>query len=80
VNADELLDWVRKEFATVLGLAPDGIDATTNLADDLDADSIDLIEVVNAAEQKFGVVIEEQDLYDIKTIGQFASLLARASD
>jgi acyl carrier protein len=79
VDADQLLTWVRQEFATVMGADVESIDADTHLADELDADSIDLIEVVNAAERKYGVVIEEQDLYDIKTIGQFAALIQRAA-
>jgi acyl carrier protein len=78
VDVDELLTWVRQEFATVMGADVASIDADTSLADELDADSIDLIEVVNSAERAHGVVIEEQDLYDIKTIGQFAALIQRA--
>jgi len=78
VDAEQLQDWVRQEFAKVLGVDVDEVQPTSNLSDDLDADSVDLIEVVNAAEAAHGVVIEEQDLYEIKTIDQFSSLLASA--
>ncbi|MEZ5142157.1 MAG: acyl carrier protein [Acidimicrobiales bacterium] len=44
---------------------------------DLDADSIDLIEVVNRVERDFGIQIEEQQLYDVETVGQFVDLIDR---
>ena len=79
--ADDTFAWVRERFAEVLEMDPSEINRDSRLADDLDADSIDLIEVVNGAEKEYGVTIEEQDLYDLETVGELVALIdsARAS-
>ena len=38
-------------------------------ADDLDADSLDLVELVMALEEEFDVTVEEEELEDIETVG-----------
>jgi len=42
----------------------------TRFGDDLDADSLDLVEVVMSLEDRFGITIPEHDLEDVETIGQ----------
>lgn len=69
--------WVQQRFAEVLEIGPEEISADSRFGDDLDADSIDLIEVVNGAEKEYGVVVEEQDLYDLETVGQLVELIER---
>ena len=73
--SDDTFAWVRAQLAGVLGLPEDDIARGSRLADDLDADSIDLIEVVNAAEAEFGIEIDEDQLYDIDTVEEFVQLL-----
>lgn len=75
---DSVLAWIRGRFAEVLELDPADVSPDSELAADLDADSIDLIEVVNGAEKAFGVSIEEQDLYDLETVGQLVELIESA--
>ena len=43
--------------------------------DDLDADSLDLVELVMALEEEFGVEVPEEDLDGIETIGQAYDLV-----
>jgi acyl carrier protein len=40
-----------------------------SFADDLDADSLDLVELIMALEEEFGVTVEEEELEGITTIG-----------
>ncbi len=75
---DAVFSWVRARFAEVLELDPRDITLDSQLAADLDADSIDLIEVVNGAEKEFGVSIEEQELYDLETVSQLVELIENA--
>lgn len=72
---DSSFKWVQAKFADVLELAPAEITSESRFADDLDADSIDLIEVVNAAEAELGVRIEEEQLYDIETVGDLVAII-----
>lgn len=73
--ADNTYEWVRERFAEVLEIDPAEITRQSRFADDLDADSIDLIEVVNKAEQERGITIAEEQLYDLETVGQLVELL-----
>ena len=43
--------------------------------DDLDADSLDLVELVMALEEEFGVEVPEKEIEDIKTVGQAYDLI-----
>ena len=43
--------------------------------DDLDADSLDLVELVMALEEEFGVEVPEEDLEGIETVGQAYDLV-----
>ena len=74
--ADDTFAWVRERFAEVLEIDPAEITRESRFADDLDADSIDLIEVVNKAEQERGIAIAEEQLYDLETVGELVDLLA----
>lgn len=74
MTRDELFVWLQGRFVAVLEVAPDEVTMDTDFAE-LDADSIDLIEIINAAESKFGIEIEEQKLYDLETVGQIVDLL-----
>ncbi|MCH2433618.1 MAG: acyl carrier protein [Acidimicrobiales bacterium] len=40
-----------------------------SFADDLDADSLDLVELVMALEEEFDVTVEEEELEGVTTIG-----------
>ncbi|CAB4593065.1 unannotated protein [freshwater metagenome] len=43
---------------------------SANFADDLDADSLDVVELVMALEEEFGIEVPEDDLAEVKTVGQ----------
>ena len=46
-----------------------------SFADDLDADSLDLVELVMALEEEFGVTVEEEELEGITSIGAAYDLI-----
>ena len=73
--ASNTFEWVCERFAEVLEIDPAEITRESRFADDLDADSIDLIEVINKAEQERGIAIAEEQLYDLETVGQLVDLL-----
>jgi acyl carrier protein len=73
--ASHSFEWVCERFAEVLEIDPAEITRESRFADDLDADSIDLIEVINKAEQERGIAIAEEQLYDLETVGELVDLL-----
>ncbi|HBH13240.1 MAG: Acyl carrier protein [Clostridiales bacterium 38_11] len=60
-------DKVKEILIEELGLE-DEINLTDNLKDDLDADSLDLAEVVINLEEVFGIEIPEEDYPKFKTV------------
>ena len=59
----------------VLDLRDDQVAPDARFADDLGADSLDLIELVEALEEEFEVRIDEEELADIGTVGDAYGLL-----
>ena len=53
----------------------DAITMQTSFVDDLEADSLDLIELVMVLEEEFGLSIEDQDVGDIKTVGDVVNYI-----
>jgi len=50
-----------------------------NLLDDLGADSLDVVELVMAIEQEFGIAVPDEDVENIRTIGDIVGYLAKRS-
>ena len=54
----------------VLSVEPAQVVRDASFAEDLDADSLDLAELVMALEDEFDITVEEEELADIATVGQ----------
>lgn len=67
---DEAFATFKDAAVEVLSVDPSAVVPEASFADDLDADSLDLVEFVMALEDKFGVEIPESDLEGVKTVGQ----------
>lgn len=59
----------------VLQVPEDKVVPEARFGDDLDADSLDLVELVMALEEAFEVTVEEAELEDIETVGQAYALI-----
>ncbi|MEI7618950.1 MAG: acyl carrier protein [Actinomycetota bacterium] len=71
----ELFDRFKKCAVDVLSVSDDQVVPDARFADDLDADSLDLVELVMALEEEFGVEVPEDELEGIKTVGQAYELV-----
>ncbi|MFM9225386.1 MAG: acyl carrier protein [Actinomycetota bacterium] len=47
-----------------------------SFADDLEADSLDVVELVMALEEEFGISVPEEELQDVTTVGQAFDLIS----
>ncbi|MDE0667422.1 MAG: acyl carrier protein [Acidimicrobiia bacterium] len=62
----------------VLSVEADKVTLEASFADDLDADSLDLVELVMALEEEFDVTVEEEELENIESVGAaFAMIEAK---
>ncbi len=73
IDRDEILQIVRDRLADILEIEPSAINEGQSFVDDLSADSLALIELVEALEEELagrssGFRIEDEDLEDLKTV------------
>jgi len=69
VSDDSKFEAFRKCAVEVLSVDADKVTREARFAEDLDADSLDLVELVMALEEEFGVSVEEEELEGIETVG-----------
>ena len=65
----ENFERFKKCAVEVLAVEPDQVTKEARFADDLDADSLDLVELVMALEEEFDVSVDEEELEGIETVG-----------
>jgi acyl carrier protein len=71
----ELFARFKKCAVDVLSVSAEQVVPEAKFADDLDADSLDLVELVMALEEEFGVEVPEEDLEGVETVGQAYELV-----
>lgn len=75
MSAEEIFEAVRTILAEQLELDAAEINMDTNIIDDLDADSLDFVEMVTSIEDEFNIVITDESVGDFKTIRQVVEYL-----
>jgi acyl carrier protein len=76
VESDAAFEKFRECAVEVLQVPADKITKEAKFAEDLDADSLDLVELVMALEEAFDVTVEETELEDVTTVGQAFDLIS----
>ena len=75
VSEDEKFKAFVKCAVEVLSVDESQVTRDARFAEDLDADSLDLVELVMALEEEFDVSVEEEELEGIETVGQAYELV-----
>jgi acyl carrier protein len=70
VSKEEILTQLRPIIAEQLGVEESEVKEDASFTDDLNADSLDLVEMIMSLEEKFHVQINDEDAEQIKTVGQ----------
>ena len=70
LSRDEVMATVREHLAAELEVDPDVISDATHFRDDLDADSLDLYELVMELEDTYGISVSEEEAARIETVQQ----------
>ena len=72
----ELFARFKKCAVEVLSVEDSAVVPDAKFGDDLDADSLDLVELVMALEEEFDISVPEQELDGIETVGEAYELVA----
>jgi acyl carrier protein len=76
VNRNEVEEKVRTLFSEQLQVDRDQVTSATRFREDLDVDSLDLVEATLALEDALGIKIPEEEMEDVETVGQAVELVA----
>ena len=70
-----MLDKLKDMLSTQLGADADVIGADTEIVNDLGADSLDVAELMMGIEDEFGLLLTEDMIADVHTVGELAALI-----
>ena len=71
---------VRQLICEQLGKSPDKVNLDTKIVEDLGADSLDVVEMLMAAYDEFGVEVPDDKIEGLKTIGDVVDYIQSAID
>jgi acyl carrier protein len=73
----EVLEVLRARAVEVLEVAAEDVQPEKSFVDDLQVDSLSLVEFTMDLEDELGIELPEEELTDVTTIGAFAELISR---
>ena len=76
MDRNEIEAKVRKVLAEQLAVDESQVTPEAKFAEDLNADSLDLVEAVLALEEEWSIEIPEEEMESVKTVGQAVDLVA----
>lgn len=74
---EEILAGLAEIIEEVAGVEQASVAAEKSFVDDLDIDSLSMVEVAVQAEDKFGVKIPDDELVNLKTVGDAVNYIAK---
>jgi len=77
-TTEEIRTGLAEIVNEVAGIPAEDIQMEKSFTDDLDVDSLSMVEVVVAAEEKFGVKIPDDEVKNLKTVGDAVAYIERA--
>jgi acyl carrier protein len=79
-NKEEILTGLAEIVNEIAGIPVEDVEVDKSFTDDLDVDSLSMVEVVVAAEERFGVKIPDDDVKNLKTVGDAVSYILDHQD
>ena len=70
-----VIDKVKSILASQLDVEEDTIVETTDIAEDLGADSLDVVELMMSIEEEFGIEIADEDARSFKTVSDVVAYI-----
>ncbi len=76
MTRDEIFTLIQKRLAELIETEPEKIQLTTRLEEDLEADSLDLVELAMSLEEELSLEIPDEELEGIRTVGDAVDFVA----
>ncbi len=68
---ETIIDLLAKQFR----IDPSTIDADTNIVEDLGADSLEIVDMLMAIEENFGITVSDEEALTLKTVKDVADFI-----
>ena len=75
MEGDMIIDKIKEVLAEQLGIDAKSIKDDANILEDLEADSLDIIEMLMSLEDEYGVTIPDDQINKVKTVQEVANLI-----
>lgn len=75
-----ILDDLKSILSDQLDVDPDSINNDTDLADDLGADSLDVVDLVMTLEEEFDIEIPDEDIETMTTVGEIVEYISSKTE
>ena len=75
--SNDIFDRVNKVTVEELDVKPEDVTEESSFTDDLGADSLDVVELVMAFEDEFGIDIPDEEVGEIKTVGNAVAYISK---
>jgi acyl carrier protein len=79
MTQEEILAGLSEIIDEIAGVPADEVTPEKTFVDDLDIDSLSMVEIAVAAQDKFGVEIPDDQLKDLKTVQDVIDYVGRSS-
>ena len=77
---EEIVAGLAEIVNEIAGIPTEDVQPDKSFTDDLDVDSLSMVEVVVAAEEKFDVKIPDDEVKNLKTVGDAVAFIERAQN
>ena len=77
-STDEVLLELRAMMESEFGLPPQQVEPASHLIDDLDLDSIDLVDLAVTLEERSGIKLDEEEIKSVRTVADAVSVIHAA--
>ena len=68
-----MFEKVREILVEQLGVSEDKVTLEANIVEDLEADSLSVMQIIMELEEEFGLQVEDEDVNSLRTVGEIVS-------
>lgn len=68
-----MFEKVKKILVEQLGVSEDKVTLEANIVEDLEADSLSVMQIIMELEEEFGLTVEDEDVNSLRTVGEIVS-------